>query len=278
MQRYLRRLFVAVVLLTGFSASVWAQQPSDRQLQSFLLAVKASDFSFLSRMERLGLGPQTRDALGNNLFMLAIREDAPRMALLMLEEPQWQLKDVLAHENQIGENALMLAALAGQDAVIARLVKLGADVNRAGWTPLHYAATSGHVATIELLLEHHAFVDAESPNKTTPLMMAARFNRSNAARVLLQAGADPTLMNEAGKTARDYASDSQNRDLEFLLHLEEIAFENRRLNSPVDTDRGRSLEEIVIEAGGSFVIESSGRLEPKSAPAGEGAELFQGIR
>ena len=278
MQRYLRQLVVAAFFLSSFSASVWAQQSNDRQLQSFLLAVKASDFSFISRMERLGLGPQTRDALGNNLLMLAIREDGPRMVLLMLEEPQWQVKEVFAHENQIGENALMLAALAGQDAVITRLVKLGADVNRAGWTPLHYAATSGHVATIELLLEHHAFVDAESPNKTTPLMMAARFNRTSAARALLQAGADPTLVNEAGKRARDYAADSLNRDLEFLLNLEEIAFENRRLNSPVSADRGLSLEEIVIDAGGSFVIEPSGKVEPKQAPAGDGAELFQGIR
>ncbi len=278
MQRYLCRLFVAMVLLTGFSASVWAQQPADRNLQSFLLAVKASDFSFISRMEKLGLGPQTKDALGNNLLMLAIREAGPRMALLMLEDPKWQATEVLDYENQIGENALMLAALAGENQVIRRLIALGAQVSRWGWSPLHYAATSGHVETIELLLEHHAYVDTESPNKTTPLMMAARFNHINAAKTLLAAGADPTLVNEAGMRAKTYASEANNRDLEFFLELEEISFESRRRHAPVSDKAGLSLEEIVIEAGGSVVVEPDAQSSAKPAPAGEGVELFQGIR
>jgi ankyrin repeat protein len=39
---------------------------------------------------------------------------------------------------------------------------------------LHYAATSGHLPIIELLLEQHA---VRSPNGGTPLMMAALARR-----------------------------------------------------------------------------------------------------
>jgi uncharacterized protein len=278
MRRGWRGLLFAGLLLMGVSVSTWAQQSMDRQLQSFLLAVKANDFSFISRMDRLGLGPQTRDALGNNLLMLAIREGSPQMALLLLEEPQWRSKEILAYENQIGESAVMLAALAGQNQVLSRLIALGAEVNREGWSALHYAATSGHLATIELLLEHHAFIDAESPNKTTPLMMAARFNHASAVKALLKAGADPTVVNDAGMSARDYAIELQNRDLEFMLNLEEISFRNKLLESFSNVRRDSSLEEIVIESGGSVVVEPSERPTVKPVPAGEGIEVIQGIR
>ena len=55
------------------------------------------------------------------------------------------------------------------------MASMGADVNKPGWTPLHYAATHGHLAIMDLLLEEHAYIDAESPNGTTPLMMAAHY-------------------------------------------------------------------------------------------------------
>lgn len=263
----------------ALSAAAWAQQPvTDRALHAFNLAIKANDFSFFARMDRLGLGTATRDSLGNNLLMIGIREGGIPMMLQMLEDPQWQNEEVLNHENQLGETALMLAAFNGQDEIVARLITVGAQVNRAGWSALHYAASSGHVSTIGLLLEHHAFVDAESPNGTTPLMMAARFNHSNAAMALLQAGADPTMTNEAGFKARDYAVEANNKDLEFFLNLEEISFENRMLQIIFDTGEELSLEEIVIEAGGSVVVEPVDSRLKNLAPAVEGTELFQGIR
>ena len=39
------------------------------------------------------------------------------------------------------ESPLMLAALHGLLAECQTLIQLGADVNKPGWTPLHYAAT-----------------------------------------------------------------------------------------------------------------------------------------
>jgi hypothetical protein len=55
------------------------------------------------------------------------------------------------------------------------------------------------------LLENHAYIDAASPNGTTPLMMAAQYGTSDAVQLLLDEGADPSLKNQLGLTASDFA-------------------------------------------------------------------------
>jgi ankyrin repeat protein len=55
------------------------------------------------------------------------------------------------------------------------------------------------------LLDHDAYIDAESPNKTTPLMMASRAGHREVAEYLLSQGADLQAKNELGLTAVDFA-------------------------------------------------------------------------
>jgi hypothetical protein len=102
------------------------------------------------------------------------------------------------------ETALMLVSLHGDLTTMKVLLERGAEVNRKGWTALHYAASNGQVEAIRLLLDAHAYIDAQSPNRTTPLMMAARHEHIAAVRLLVEAGADPTPENEAGFSAADY--------------------------------------------------------------------------
>jgi ankyrin repeat protein len=99
----------------------------------------------------------------------------------------------------------MLAAIKGDTALARKLIARGAYINMPGWTPLHYAASGGHVDILQMLLDQSAYIDAESPNKTTPLMMAARYGSPESVQLLLDAGADPTLRNELGLTALDFA-------------------------------------------------------------------------
>lgn len=66
---------------------------------------------------------------------------------------------------------------------------------------------------IALLLERHAYIDAASPNGTTPLMMAAQYGTDASAQRLLSEGADPTLKNQLGLTAVDFALRAEREEL-----------------------------------------------------------------
>jgi uncharacterized protein len=105
----------------------------------------------------------------------------------------------------------------GQKEIVKKLIARDADVNKPGWAPLHYAATGGHLEVMEILLEEHAFIDAESPNKSTPLMMAAMYGSTAAVKLLLEAGADPTMRNELGLSAVDFAQKGNRRDAADLI-------------------------------------------------------------
>lgn len=276
-------LSVAVLMLS-------AQPAAARDLiQSFLLAARADDTTVLRQMSESGFDPRLRDDLGNTLLMVAIREGGERLAMGMLQQPTWRDKDILEHENRLGENALMLAAIKGLKSVANAMVQLGAEVNREGWTALHYAATSGHVEMIQLLVDKAAYVDAVSPNGTTPIMMAVRFNHRPAAAALIAAGADPTMSNQSGLTARDYANQNNNKDLAFWIEGEEIAFTNRYLNrlskkSPDTSEASKaalkssapgskdSPDLVTVAPSKPPVVE-----DPKDKPKGD-VEVFGGIR
>jgi ankyrin repeat protein len=111
------------------------------------------------------------------------------------------------------ESALMLAALRGYTQVCEQLIAHNADVNKPGWTPLHYAATGGHVKIVELLLDNHAYIDAASPNGSTPLMLASKYGTIDVVSKLLEAGADPLIKNSLQLTAIDFAMEVQRDDI-----------------------------------------------------------------
>jgi ankyrin repeat protein len=69
---------------------------------------------------------------------------------------------------------------------------------------------------VALLLEHAAYIDAASPNGTTPLMMALRYGLYDSAALLVKEGADATIKNQLGLTALDFARQTQRDDMEEL--------------------------------------------------------------
>jgi ankyrin repeat protein len=119
--------------------------------------------------------------------------------------------------NSLSETPLMLAAINNQLELAQVLIERGADINRKGWTPLHYAATRGHREMMRLLLDHDAYIDSESDNGTTPLMMAAYYASPLAVKLLLEAGADPTLINQGNASALDLALTADRQQSAFYL-------------------------------------------------------------
>lgn len=72
--------------------------------------------------------------------------------------------------------------------------------DRAGRTPLHYAALGNDVAQVAELLATGADPDAADRQGFRPLHLAAQQGAAEAARALLDAGAAADLVNQFGNT------------------------------------------------------------------------------
>ena len=169
--------------------------------EDFFKAIVQDDAAEVSALLMRGFDPNTVDASGTAGLLLAVKSDASKVVFVLANWPKTKVEI----RNAADESPLMLAALKGDLALCQLLIKKGADVNKPGWAPLHYAATHGHLEVMHLLLEENAYIDAASPNGTTPLMMAAHYSTELAVKLLLDAGADPMLKNDQGLTALDFA-------------------------------------------------------------------------
>jgi uncharacterized protein len=155
----------------------------------------------LKRWLDAGGDPNQATPQGQTPLILAMKEGSFKVAAMLLEHPQTRVDAT----NSADETALMMAALKGHLDWVRRLVDKGAAINRDGWTPLHYAASDGAFEVVRWLLDKGARIDAPSPNRSTPLMMAARYGASESVEILLARGADPGLRNERGLSAADFA-------------------------------------------------------------------------
>jgi uncharacterized protein len=107
--------------------------------------------------------------------------------------------------NAKGETALMMAALRGRLDWTHKLVERGAKVQREGRSPVHYAATGPNTRVLALLLKRGADMDALAPDRSTPLMLAARHDPEDSVKLLLQRGANKRLLNDRDLSAADLA-------------------------------------------------------------------------
>lgn len=184
--------------------------------EDYFLAVQLDNAAGVKSLLQRGFDPNTVEAeRGDSGLILALREDAMRVFEVLLNARNVNLEI----KTRNGDTALMLAAFKTNQAAVVALLAKGAEVNQPGWAALHYAAASGNNDIVQLLLEHSAYIDAESPNKTTPIMMAARSGHILTVKLLLEEGADATLKNDAGMTAIDFASKFNHKDIaEGLTH------------------------------------------------------------
>ncbi|MBP7565695.1 MAG: ankyrin repeat domain-containing protein [Burkholderiaceae bacterium] len=206
MRSYLRIVLVALVL-QGFPAA------HAGSYEDFFAAIRRDRPDVIQGLLQRGFDPNTPDPENQKGLLIAVGIPSAEAAKALIAWPKTDL-NVL---NSADESALMLASLRGYDDLVVALIERGAYVNKPGWAALHYAATNGHLSIMKRLLEAHAFIDAESPNGTTPLMMAAHYGSTDAVKLLLDEGADPLMKNQQNLTAIDFARRANRADAAELI-------------------------------------------------------------
>jgi ankyrin repeat protein len=220
--KYFNNSLKNVVLITFISFFNCCQAGS---YEDFFRALQFDDLKVVSSLLNRGFDPNTVNLDAEPALIAALREGSIKTFEVLVKHPKINLNI----RNQHGESALMLACIKGHLPMARLLIKREADVNHPGWTALHYAASGGHTEIIRLLLDENAYIDAESPNGTTPLMMAARYGNSKAVQLLIEEGSDIQLKNQLGLGAIDFAKQGNRPD---SLSLLEAALNKLNLGKP----------------------------------------------
>jgi ankyrin repeat protein len=196
------RFVIYLIVSIGYSFAIAGSY------DDFFAAVQRDRPEPVKQLLQRGFDPNSINPQGEYALMMALRLSSLNVARVLIASPATQVEVRSAKD----ESPLMLAAMKGELEICRQLIARDADINKPGWAPLHYAASGGKLEVLQLLLDNYAYIDAASPNGTTPLMMAARYGSSEAVDLLLNAGADPMLKNQLGLTALDFAKQGGHPD------------------------------------------------------------------
>jgi len=199
METMLKFRFLVAMAAACLAIEVWAGSYED-----FFAAIRQDHPDTIQELLDRGFDPNTVNNKGIPALVLAAQSKSWKCTAVIAQAKETKLNIT----NQNDENTLMLAAIHNEFTVAQLLIQKGADVNKPGWTPLHYASSKGHIQMMRLLMENDAYLDAESPNGTTPLMMAAHYGTPSAVKLLLEEGADPRIKNKLGINAMEFAQHS----------------------------------------------------------------------
>ena len=194
MKRYLRFVLYLVVVLMFPLAKAGS-------FEDFFRAINVDDVGTVRELLERGFDPNALSEKGQLPLYLAMRDASPKVAEALLAHPAIRIDGT----NAAGETPLMMAALRGNAEWAGRLLQRGAALDREGWTALHYAASGPGTQVVALLLDRGAKVEAPSPNRTTALMMAARYGPESTVDLLLARGASLLARNDLGLNATDFA-------------------------------------------------------------------------
>jgi ankyrin repeat protein len=209
--RYYFNKIKKYIVLIGFSLfSIFSFAGS---YEDFFIALQNDQVKVVSSLLSRGFDPNTVNLKAEPALLNALNVGALSSAEVLIRHPRINVNV----RNDHGETALMLTCLKGHVSLAKLLISRQADINHPGWTPLHYAATGGHVELIQILLEESAYIDAESPNGTTPLMMAARYGSAKATQLLIEEGADLQTKNQLGLSALDFAKQGNRPDAQEII-------------------------------------------------------------
>lgn len=171
-------------------------------------------FSVFAALLLAGSSPAAPAALPSPERRQELLFDAARLGRTDMIELLVQTgADVNAHDRR-GFTPLILAAYAGQAETVEALIAAGADACKPDTTQGNTAqmgvAFKGNDAIAARLLQMGCDVNARNNAGQTALMMAALFNRTSQIEMLLAAGADPAIADASGRTAASVAQTQGN--------------------------------------------------------------------
>lgn len=179
----------------GFSSALADQSVT------FFRAVNVDNDRTVKELLAAGFDPNTNNPQGQGGLFLALREGSFKVAQALLAHPGIRVDAATPAD----ETPLMMACIKGHLEWAQMLLARSAAINRPGWAPLHYAASGTELRVLSWLLDRGADIDAASPNRSTALMMAARYGPEDAAELLLRRGANAKLRNDLQLNAADFA-------------------------------------------------------------------------
>jgi uncharacterized protein len=214
------------------------------------LAAQNGNVDVVTELLDAGASPNASARTGETMLMTAVRTGRPEVVELLLAHAAI----VDARDPEFEQTALMIAVREGYAGVVETLLRHGADpdartrlgppppflppckgtgcgsegvgINRGGrpdrgvreprrghMTPLLYAARDGHVEAARRLIDAGADIELREANDITALLMALINNHLDVAHLLLDHGAQVNVEDFWGRTPLFAAVDSRNLDI-----------------------------------------------------------------
>jgi ankyrin repeat protein len=116
------------------------------------------------------------------------------------------------------DQELLNASYFGNSYGVKKWIQKGANIEymeeRDGWLPIHYAARWGDLKMLNILIKAGANINGLTNSKESALHKCGRWDRKDAAIILLELGANPNIKNSDGKRASEMTVDPE---LKFML-------------------------------------------------------------